>query len=98
MTTVEAMASGCVPVVIGKGGQKEIIEDGKNGFLCDGKEDIINRTNKLIKNIELANEMAAQAILRAGVFSTDNFRKQVYSYLDTMNNIDDRKSKEETRF
>ena len=33
ITTVEAMASGCVPVVIGKGGQKEIVEHGKTGYL-----------------------------------------------------------------
>lgn len=84
MTTVEAMASGCAPVVIGKGGQKEIIEDGKNGFLCDGKEKIISRTNKLIKDTKLTSEMAIQAILRASVFSTANFRKHVYDYLDTI--------------
>lgn len=80
----EAMASGCVPVVIGKGGQKEIIEDGKNGFLCDGKEEMVSRTKRLIKDTKLANGMSAQAILRAGVFSTDNFRKQVYRYLEKL--------------
>lgn len=84
MTTVEAMASGCVPVVIGKGGQKEIIEDSKNGFLCNGKEEMIHWTNKLIADTKLITEMSAQAVLRAGVFSTNNFRKQVYNYLDTI--------------
>ncbi|MCX7840964.1 MAG: glycosyltransferase, partial [Anaerolineae bacterium] len=33
ITTVEAMASGCVPVVINKGGQSEIVQHGRNGFL-----------------------------------------------------------------
>lgn len=38
ITTVEAMAAGCVPVVIGKGGQPEIVQHGKNGFLWDSLE------------------------------------------------------------
>lgn len=33
MTTCEAMASGCVPVVIRAAGQKEIVQHGENGFL-----------------------------------------------------------------
>jgi len=32
ITTVEAMAAGAVPVVIDKGGQREIVDDGINGF------------------------------------------------------------------
>ena len=32
ITTVEAMAAGCVPVVIAKGGQPEIVQHGENGF------------------------------------------------------------------
>ena len=32
MTTVEAMAGGCVPVVIDKAGQQEIITPGVDGF------------------------------------------------------------------
>jgi glycosyltransferase involved in cell wall biosynthesis len=35
IVTVEAMAAGCVPVVIRKGGQPEIVEHGVSGFLWD---------------------------------------------------------------
>ncbi|WP_199171818.1 glycosyltransferase family 4 protein [Pollutimonas nitritireducens] len=35
MTTCEAMACGCVPVVINAAGQKEIVNDGKNGYVFD---------------------------------------------------------------
>lgn len=46
ITTVEALAAGCIPIVIAKGGQKEIIisED----FLCDNLEEIVSKTVKLI--------------------------------------------------
>lgn len=33
MTTVEAMAAGCVPVVYGAGGQPEIVDHGRNGYV-----------------------------------------------------------------
>ncbi len=33
ITTVEGMAAGCVPVVIGKGWQPEIVRHGQNGYL-----------------------------------------------------------------
>ena len=33
ITTVEAMAGGCVPIVINLGGQKEIVKQTENGYL-----------------------------------------------------------------
>lgn len=33
MVTVEAMANGCVPMVVARGGQPEIVQHGLNGFL-----------------------------------------------------------------
>lgn len=52
MTTVEAMAAGCVPVVIAKGGQKEIISKG-SGFLCADAKEIADNTKNLIKDEKL---------------------------------------------
>ena len=61
ITTVEAMAAGCVPIVIGKGGQPEIVEHGKNGFLWQSLEELQNLTIQLIRDPSLRNSMAVTA-------------------------------------
>ena len=38
ISIVEAMAAECVPVVIAKGGQPEIVQHGKNGLLWSNLE------------------------------------------------------------
>jgi len=53
MTTVEAMQNKCVPVVIDGGGQREIINHGKNGFKFKNEKDLKKYTSKLIKNPRL---------------------------------------------
>lgn len=61
ITTVEAMAAGCVPVVIRKGGQKEIVEDRVNGFLWRSRNELTNLTLQLIKQENLRKKMAVSA-------------------------------------
>lgn len=73
ISTVEAMMSGAVPVVINAGGQREIVENGKNGYLWDTLDDLETRTNSLIKNEELWNKISNDAIERAKVFSAEKF-------------------------
>ncbi len=46
ISTVEAMAGGCVPVVIGNAGQKEIVEDGISGYLWNEVEELKRLTLK----------------------------------------------------
>jgi len=77
ITTVEAMGSGCVPVVFNAGGQREIIENNLNGYLCDRREDFIFKTTALIKDEELLKKVALEAIKRSGVFSGDRFCNEV---------------------
>lgn len=48
MTTCEAMASGCVPIVMASGGQREIVEDGCNGFHFRNAEELEARTRQVI--------------------------------------------------
>ena len=73
ISTVEAMASGVVPVVINAGGQKEIIEDGKSGYLWDNLEDFVVKTNNLIKDEKLLKRISIAAIKRSEIFSGDRF-------------------------
>jgi L-malate glycosyltransferase len=85
MVTAEAMAAGCVPVVINKGGQSEIVEHAVNGFLWDTLEELKHYTLLLSGDEQLRSRMARVARLRAQRFSRDLFRSDflrlVSSYL-----------------
>lgn len=72
ITTVEAMAAGCVPIVIDKGGQKEIITEG-SGFLCENADEIAKITNNLIKNDHLFITTQGNATARSRNFSYQSF-------------------------
>lgn len=77
ISTVEAMGTGAVPVVINAGGQKEIVEDGKNGFLWNTIEDLIQTTNRLTKDQLLWNKVSEEAKVRAKMFASERFYKEL---------------------
>lgn len=76
ITTVEAMAAGCVPVVIKKGGQKEIIQDGKSGFLWRTRKELIVLTLQLIKQEEQRKKISLQSIKQSKKFAKEVFCKK----------------------
>ena len=73
ISTVEAMSAGCVPVVINAGGQKEIVEDGKNGLLWNSIEEFQSKTLELTKNESFLEKLSKQAIESAKKFSKERF-------------------------
>lgn len=75
--TVEAMAAGCVPVVIRKGGQPEIVEHGVSGFLWDTLEQLETYTLALVSDETLRARMAEAARQRAGSFGREAFCRGV---------------------
>lgn len=77
ISTVEAMGLGAVPVVINAGGQKEIIEDSKSGFLWNTVDEIINSTDKLVHNERLIKQMSLEAVKRSKIFSGDRFCREL---------------------
>ena len=48
MTTVEAMSAGCIPIVINKGGQPEIVTEG-TGFCWNTLDELIKQTENIAK-------------------------------------------------
>jgi len=80
MTTVEAMASGAIPLVIRKGGQKEIITD-DTGVLCDSPEQIAGETLNLINHPSVLKQMANSAVKRSKIFSLNNFENKIKSLI-----------------
>lgn len=77
ITTGEAMSAGCVPVVINKGGQPEIVKHKVNGFLWNSEEELKEYTIELIKNAELWKKMNKNAICRSKNFGMKKFENRV---------------------
>ena len=75
MTTVEAMSAGCVPIVYSGGGQREIVENGSNGYLWTDVDELINYTTRLIDDDKLRESLVRMATLRAKLYSKENFFK-----------------------
>lgn len=77
ISTVEAMGAGAVPVVINAGGQKEIVEDGKNGFLWDTLEELQEKTLRLAHDQNLRKKLSEEAKKRAQFFSGRRFCEEL---------------------
>ena len=73
ISTVEAMAAGSVPVVINKGGQREIVEHGRTGFLWNTLDEMKRYTRQLAENPDLWARMSDAARRRAQAFSRETF-------------------------
>jgi L-malate glycosyltransferase len=73
ISTVEAMAAGCVPVVINKGGQPEIVEHEVSGFVWETLDELKNYTTRLMSDDNLRRQMSAAARKRAQMFSRERF-------------------------
>lgn len=78
MSTVEAMAAGCVPVVINKGGQPEIVTP-DTGFLWNTVDELVTQTLELIGEPEKILELSQNAQRRALDFNTDRFQTTLMS-------------------
>jgi glycosyltransferase involved in cell wall biosynthesis len=84
ITTVEAMAAGCVPVVIGRGAQPEIVADGRSGFTWTTRAEWKARTLEVARDPALAARLRAGAIVRSRDFGEDVFRANLLARVDAM--------------
>lgn len=73
ITTVEAMGSGCVPVVIDRAGHREIVRDGVDGYRWRTPAELLERTVALATDAGLRARLAASALERAQEFSEPVF-------------------------
>lgn len=72
ISTVEAMASGCIPVVYGGGGQREIITDGVNGYTWQTEKELADKTIIAAKE---GHALKKNIMKRSKDFSKDRFQK-----------------------
>lgn len=77
IVVVEAMAAGCIPVVIGKGGIPEIVTHQKDGFLWETKEELAKQTIQLIKSPEKMKKISLQSIKSSRRFSQKLFCQKI---------------------
>lgn len=84
ISTVEAMSSGCVPIAPDAGGQREIIRDSVDGYLCQSPAEILARTERLVASPSLLATMSRSAADRAKHFSRERFAATIRSKVDEL--------------
>jgi glycosyltransferase involved in cell wall biosynthesis len=73
LVILEAQASGLPVVVMDQGGPKEVMEDGKTGFLCKARvvDDFAEKIHRLITDPEMRERMGKEARILAERFTWD---------------------------
>lgn len=81
IVAIEAMSTGCVPVVFNGGGLPESVVHGENGFLWNSLDELCNRTHTLAQDECLRSKLAQTAIVRAKDFSHEKFESRLLEAL-----------------
>ncbi|MEK7250173.1 MAG: glycosyltransferase, partial [Bacteroidota bacterium] len=81
MSTLEAMSARCVPVVINRGGQKEIVSDGESGYLWNSVDELVDHSIRLMTDQLLLAAMQSKARERFKEFDREHFSDKLLSIL-----------------
>jgi O-antigen biosynthesis protein len=84
MATVEAMQNSCAPIVFNGGGQPEIVENRRSGFLFNTIEELCQHSYKLIVNPDLLAEIQAAAYERSQYFRLPQFESKVKQFFEIL--------------
>jgi glycosyltransferase involved in cell wall biosynthesis len=82
IATVEAMCAGCIPVVIAKAGQNEIINPGVNGYSWTTLDELRTNTLKVIYDPERARSLREGATKTSALFSYQAFSDKLTELLN----------------
>jgi glycosyltransferase involved in cell wall biosynthesis len=77
ITVVEAMVSGCVPLCFNAGGFKEILSEGKDGYLWSSTKELVEKTLNLIKGRLDQKHIVKRARQKSKQFSIEIFHKKL---------------------
>lgn len=81
ITTVEAMAAGCVPLVYNHGGQREVIRDGINGRSWETVGELVAQTKELIQDTKKRDVLSQHAMESSTQYSEEAGCRQFYKVL-----------------
>lgn len=82
ISTAEAMAAGCVPIVHGKGGQLEVMGPELKELLWSTQSECLEKTQQIISDLELRKEFQAKAKQRAKIFNTNTFEQKLFKMIE----------------
>ena len=78
---LEAMSAGAVPVVVAKGGLKESVRSGVDGYLWNSVSELEDRTMELVHDEGLLHKMSDSARKRANQFGLERFSQTLQDML-----------------
>jgi glycosyltransferase involved in cell wall biosynthesis len=78
---VEAMCAGAVPLAFEAGGHREIITDGKNGYLWRDIRALLTKTKRIIKEPDLFSKLSRKAIKHSKSFGYERFEKEIGKFI-----------------
>ncbi len=84
MSTAEAMSAECIPIVINKGGQKEIVVHGKSGFLWNTLDELIKCSMQVMANPEQLVHIQQEVRKRIKDFSYEQFSNRLLSFFQPL--------------
>lgn len=79
ITTIEAMAAGAVPLVVGKGGQREVLGDLFYELNWSTEDDCVAKTLDLLENHAKLEDLQNRAKKQAEKFSKHELNKKVFA-------------------
>lgn len=80
ITTVEAMSAKCIPIVINKGGQTEIVTD-KCGFRWNNLDELIKYTEEIYSGKLDISSMQKNCVERSNLYSKENYQKKLLTFI-----------------
>jgi len=78
ITTIEAMASGCIPIVYGQGGQVEILGSSLKELFWQTKQECVSLTLKVIDSVKQARELRKKSLVRVKNFGQVKFGERLW--------------------
>lgn len=81
ISTVEAMAAGCVPIVVGKGGQKEVLGEALQSLQWQTIPEAVNLTANVLADSHQTKVWRQQAELQAKTFGQAAFEETLWHML-----------------
>lgn len=80
-SVAEGLMSSCPVVTIDKGGNKDQIINGNNGFLCKNFDEYLNRLNYLIEYPDMIRKLGSNAYLYSNDFTSESIINKYINFI-----------------